>query len=934
VFQSLRATCLFAAVLSTLLITAALAQSGKGVISGRTADSAGGTLQGARITVQPGGYSTVSNGQGEFTITDLPPGDYEVTVAYVGFSSLTTKVTVAAGNVARVDAVLKVASVNEEIVVTAERPHAEAEAINRERTADNILDVLPSEVITSLPNANVADALGRMPGVTLERDEGEGKYVQIRGTEPRLNNVTIDGINVPSPEGNVRQVKLDVIPSDIVESVEINKTLQANMDGDGIGGSVNLVTKTAGDVPTISLSGLAGYTPIIGGRTAEQFAGTLGKRFGKQKRLGVLVGATWDYNGRGIDDIEPSPDAVQTGSTITPSYDSIDLREYRYHRYRYGTAGSVDYKLSEGSSLYFRGLFSDFQDFGDKWTYTLNNGDTPKYKTSNRTPDYAIANLVAGGNHYFGSIWMSWNVSMSRSRQLDAAGNPGTDFKATGALKDLTSCVYDPAATTDPYRPQFSASCTAPGSPIFDPNNYKMSEFDSSNGLTAQLNLQAAASLDKRYQLGGHLGIFEFGGKVRNGHKFQDAYQGVYDPTTTLLMSQFLGSFTNSNFYNNSYRLGPVTDYGKITSFFNANPNDFTLDVGSTHLGSDPNNFDLIERISAAYAMNTLDFGRFRLVTGVRLEVTQLDTLGNYVTDDTNGDWVSTTPLKKNTSYVDILPSAALRYALTQESGIRVVYGRGIARPNPYDTIPYFQEDDAGQTITIGNPKLKPEHANNYDLLYEHYLKPYGIIQAGFFYKDLAAPIYQVVTPLTTGPFAGYSQYQLLNGSSANLYGFEVAYQQHWSFLPGALGGLGLSGNYGHTLSQANNVPGRSDNPPLQRQAPNNWNLSPTYDRGRISLRVGLSYNGASIYAYQYQDGAQFGLRGPFGDTYFYPHLQLDAQASIRLAKGLSAIVYGLNLTNEVFGFYNGSPKYVLQREYYGPTIGGGFRWSPTREKF
>jgi len=927
-------TSMLALVSGLLWLMPAAAQERKGSIAGRATDSAGGQLQGARITVQPEGYSTVSNGQGEFTITDVAPNDYQVTVAYVGFTPLTSKVTVVAGQSSRVDAVLKVASINEEIVVTEERPHGEAEAINRERTAENILDVLPADVITSLPNANVADALGRMPGVTLERDEGEGKYVQIRGTEPRLNNVTIDGINVPSPEGNVRQVKLDVIPSDIVESVEINKTLQANMDGDGIGGSVNLVTKTAGEMPTIGLSGLGGYTPILGGRTTETFAGTVGKRFGTEKRLGMLVGATWDYNGRGIDDIEPTPDAVQTGSKITPSYDSIDLREYRYHRYRYGTAGSADYKLSEGSNFYLRGLFSDFQDDGDKWTYTLNNGDVPKYKTSNRVPDYAIGNVVAGGNHYFGSTWLNWNVSVSRARELNAAGNPGVTFKATGALKGLTSCVYDPAATTNPYEPQFSPSCTAPGSPIYDPNNYKMSELDTTYGLTAQLNLQGAASLDKRYQLGGHLGIFEFGGKVRNGHKFQDAYQGVYDPTTTLLMSQFLGSFTNSNYYFNKYQLGPVTNYGSMTSFFNNNPNDFTLDVGSTHLGSDPNNFDFVERISAAYMMNTLDFGKFRLVTGVRFEATQLDTLGNYVTNDANGNWVSTTPLKKNTSYVDVLPSASLRYAVTQDSDIRAVYGRGIARPNPYDTIPYFQEDDQGQTITVGNPKLKPEHANNYDLLYDHYLKPYGVIQAGFFYKDLGLPIYQAVTDITTGPFSGYQQYQLLNGSSAYLYGFEVAYQQHLSFLPGALAGLGFSGNYSHTLSQANDVPGRSDNPPLQRQAPNTWNLSPTYDRGRISLRVGLSYNGASIYAYQYQDGAQFGLKGPFGDTYFYPHLQLDAQASIRLARGFSAIVYGLNLTNEVFGFYNGSPVYVLQREFYGPTIGGGVRWNLAREKF
>ncbi|PYV50861.1 MAG: hypothetical protein DMG98_27150 [Acidobacteria bacterium] len=174
------------------------------------------------------------------------------------------------------------ASKNEEIMVYAERAHGEAEAINEERTADNILQVLPAEVITSLPNANVADAIGRLPSVTLERDEGEGKYVQIRGTEPRLSNLTIDGINVPSPEGGVRQVKLDTIPADLVESVEINKTLEANMDGDGIGGSVDLKTKMAGESPTLILDGLGGYTPIVNGRYVSQWDATVGQRFGPQ----------------------------------------------------------------------------------------------------------------------------------------------------------------------------------------------------------------------------------------------------------------------------------------------------------------------------------------------------------------------------------------------------------------------------------------------------------------------------------------------------------------------------------------------------------------------------------------------------------------------------------------------------------------------------
>lgn len=231
-------------------------------------------LQGAQVDLQPPVVlSILTNTQGDFTVIGVTPGTYKLTITYIGFSPFTKDITVTAYQTTRADAQLEVASKAEEILVTAERVHGEAEAINRERTAENILQVLPAEVITSLPNANVADAIGRLPSVTLERDEGEGKYVQIRGTEPRFSNVTIDGVNVPAPESGVRQIKLYVIPSDIVESVEINKTLLANMDGDGIGGSVNLRTKAAGEQPTVSLFGLGGYTPILNGELPRRPAG-------------------------------------------------------------------------------------------------------------------------------------------------------------------------------------------------------------------------------------------------------------------------------------------------------------------------------------------------------------------------------------------------------------------------------------------------------------------------------------------------------------------------------------------------------------------------------------------------------------------------------------------------------------------------------------
>src|SRR6202035_3168302 len=229
------------------------------------------------------------------------PGSYTLVASYVGFATFQTSVTVAPGRTARVNVVLNVSSASEQVIVTAERAHGEAESINEEKVADNILNVLPSEVITSLPNANIADAVGRLPGVTLERDEGEGKYVQIRGTEPRLANLTIDGVEVPSPEGGVRQVKLDVIPADLVESVQIDKTLQPNMNGDAIGGSVNLVTKKAGDRPMLSLYGLGGFTPIDNTRYVGEVGGTAGNRLGAQKRLGVMFSGSYDNNVRGID---------------------------------------------------------------------------------------------------------------------------------------------------------------------------------------------------------------------------------------------------------------------------------------------------------------------------------------------------------------------------------------------------------------------------------------------------------------------------------------------------------------------------------------------------------------------------------------------------------------------------------------------------------
>ena len=774
--------------------------------------------------------------------------------------------------------------------------------------------------------------------------------MQVRGTEPRLTNTTVDGVNIPSPESGVRQIKFDAIPADIVESVEINKTLQANMDGDGIGGSVNLVTKTAGERPTVALSGMGGYMPILGGRPQVETAGTIGQRWGKEKRFGLLIGGSYDWSGRGIDDIEPVSDVATFPNGSTALWkDSIDIREYRYYRTRWGLAGSADYKLGEGSNLYVRGIYSDFQNYGDRWVYSLtdntpnislldSNGGgtgTPSFNTQDRRPDIAIGSLLIGGKHVLTTTWYSWDISASRSRDV----NNGAGQASFDSTLSASSCQFDPANTKNIYRPQFTPSCFTEA---YDPTTLALSDIRVGHGKSAQVNLQFAGAMAKRYHIGSHLASIEIGGKFRNAHKFDDTFEDKFSPTGTVLLSDFPNGFTNGNYYDNSYKLGYNPNYQATRNFLSANQNAFDSE---SSLGIDPANYGLVEKVGAGYLMNSIDFSsRVRIVAGVRFENTNLTTFSfdnqtNSLSDKATG------------SYLKILPSVSLRYAFTGDTNLRLAYGRGLSRPDPQDiaqSVTFTTTGSPGSlknTATLGNPNLKAETADNFDVLVEHYLNPFGIISAGYFYKRLTDPIVtesfvlQNFQPSPTAPVGTYTVTQPINAGDAWISGFEAAYLQHLTFLPGKLGGLGVSANYSYTASRANGLPGRSDHPRLLRNAPNTWNISPTYDRGRFSIRMGLSYNQANIAFYSFQDGADGsdptpgGVKGPFGDGYFYSHLQVDAQGSVRLKHGLTFIMYGLNLTNEVFGFYQGSPQFMIQREYYTPTIAAGFRWSPSLEK-
>ena len=931
-------------------------QSNKaGSVIGTVKDSSGAVLPSAQIVLQPGSTTVASNAQGDFRIQNVPPGTYTMAVSDVGFTNSVSTIAVHAGENTLANVTMKVSSSNQQVVVTANL-EGDVAAINEQRTSENILNVMTADTIQDLPNQSVATVLGRMPGVTVQINEGEPQYVQIRGTEPRLSNTTLDGVTIPGPDPQVRQVDLWVIPGDLMGQVDINKTLSANQEGDAIGGSVNLHMRQAtGSRPTLDLESLGGYNPIDTGQSWFRDDATFGKRFGTHQRFGLMLSYSYDLNDIGTDDIEPVPNPDPLG-TSEAYFSEISEYIYLYNHTRWGFGGSMDYKVSDNSDLFVDGMFTNFKDYGQKYGYDIvsatqstpgvsNDNGGVTYSTSVRRPNYQISDLILGGNHVFSHSYVHYVGAISHSREGGAAGNPGADFSPLNTDPNLppgglgSSCLYTPGPSI--YRPQFPC---APNDPIYDPTQYVLKDIYLTTGQSSQLNLQASGSLGLNYHLGSHTSIFGFGALIRNAHKGQYAFSPTYDnfcnSCTPPLLSQFTTKFTDPSYYGGSYKFGPVTNFDLITNWLAQNPSALLLDEAATHLNSDPGNYNLQERITAGYIMNTVDFSsKFHLQTGLRIEATNENNTGYLVVNDDNGNYVSTTPVNGGGSYINPLPSVQFRYNMDQNSDLRAVYGMGISRPNPYDLVPYetLDETRTPNRENIGNPALVAEHAEDFDLLYEKFLPSVGMIEAGYFYKYLTKPLFQtqrtILNPFPNPQTSDVIQIQTVNGGHAYVQGIELAYRQHLAFLPGVLSHAQLDANMTWTQSRNYDLVGRSDTPPLVGQSPFSYNINPTYETKRATVSMGISYDGPNIASYGYQDGDFQGVTGPLGDNYYFERTQIDAQASYYIGKGFTITGSGENMNNAILGFYNGSKIHMTQREYYKPIYYAGIRWSLGKEK-
>lgn len=882
-----------ATLVATLLIVAPAAlaaQPSTGSVAGRVVSAANDApLIGADVFLDGTPFTTATDASGAFRLSGVPAGAYSLVVRYLGHGEERTPITVVAGQPALADVQLAPTSFTETVRVEAQSlSDGLASALNQQRTAPNITNIVSADQIGAFPDPNAAEAAQRIPGVSIARDQGEGRYILIRGTEARLNSVMIDGERIPAPEGDTRQVQMDALPADQLQSIVVSKAVTPDMDADSIGGAVNLITRQAVTRPTMLFTAGGGYNALQGSGNNSIFSGTYGRR-SPDGRFGFLIGGSASMLDRGSENFEVEYDDGEI--------DAMELRDYQVRRERYGLNLTTDFRANANTSFVVRGIFNDFQD------YEVNNrlifvpsDDELQHLLKNRNQSDYIRSLSGTGQHLFGQMALDYRLGWSESneRQPDR-------LDTVFVQEDIAFSPNVSEDTIDPENIQPNPAENNPAGAELD--EWETEIFDTTDrDITASLNLRTPLRTSP-----GLASFLKVGLKVRDKNKRRDFEVGSASPLDTVLFPSLQDTgFDNDgflDFFPAGYPPFPGIDPEASRALFNGLPAG-AFDVDRE---GDAAEYDSTERVLAGYAMAELFVGdRLMLLPGVRIESTRVDYTGYEVIYDADGDYLSTAEVNGGDRYTQVLPGVHARYSLDADTNLRLAVTRTLARPNYVDLVPFqlvIQED---LEIERGNPSLRPTTSNNFDVLAERYFESVGVVSGGFFYKKLSDYIYFV--QFEEDAFGDeYDVTQPRNGDSATLWGLELAFQNQLRFLPAPFNGIGIYANYTFTDSTAS-FPDRDETATLPGQSRHIGNFALSYEQRGFAARASWNLHGKYI-----EEVGGDALE----DIYYDNHTQFDLSFSQQIGRRFRAYADFLNLTNAPLRYFQGTTNRPIQEEYY-----------------
>jgi TonB-dependent receptor len=862
-------------------------------------------LIGALVTLKPSGAKVFSSLDGSFIFKNITPGTYQLSITYVGYAAMDTTIHIAADATTTVNYFLTTSNSSlTGVTVTAYgNGGSDAYAKRKEQASNSIVNIMSANAIAISPDITVANVMQRISGVSIERSSsGDGQYAIIRGMDKRYNTTLVNGVKIPSPDIRNRYVPLDIFPADLIERIEVIKTLTPEMEADAAGGVINLVMKNAPDkfkaegnigtgysqiflnrdfssfskatVNTKSPAEITGpniYAPVSAfpynnlvttqakPPINKNFSLTLGNRFYKNK-LGIILSGSYQntYRGSNSNVLLQSvtvPPAPNSNTAQQPAVSDVYARQYSSRFDRSGIETKIDYNFNAGNSI---SLFAIVLQLNERRTRFTSDSLLGGYHTANYyIGPYSIYSTTETRSDLQSIV----NTTLQGKNTLGAGLTADWSLVASEAKRQLPDIAE--FNTAQPVNPNTSTGTFTVGAPQTE-NQTREWIHNTDKDLSGYLNLHYKTKISDQTAL------FSAGGMYR--HKERDNYA-------------------------NTYHLTPVSDPDSVYQKFVSIPaSKFLFIPANGALGNavqNPGVYHAFEDVWAIYGQVKYNFTpRLEAIGGLRVE----NTHQNYVSS-LNAALAGKTA---DINYTDFLPSLQSKYSFSNSKDLRFSYFRSIYRPAFADLIPFPDKSGSNDSyLTQGNPYIQHTTIDNIDLRYEMFPKGLDQYMIGAFYKIITNPIeYAFTQGINAGATPLLAPH---NFGTANNFGIEVVFRKYF-------GDFGVSGNYTFTNSVINaskqyvyltpngntNFTVVADKRPLQGQSKHIGNFSFLYKsvKHKVDAQLALVYTGERINTLSQYKGF---------DNWEKPTLNMDFSAQKEFGKHYIVYVKANNLLNTPF---------------------------------
>ncbi|MFV0249100.1 MAG: TonB-dependent receptor [Tenacibaculum sp.] len=941
---------LFCSILSMLSLVL-FAQSGG--LKGRVLDG-NFPLPGATIILSGTQKNAITDFEGNFTVTGLVASTYEIKVSYIGYETYTGSVTIQNNSIVILNNInlQPKTSKLDEVVVYSSRRLSEAKALNIQKNSLNILNVIAADGIGKLPDRNAAEAVQRISGVSIERDQGEGRFVALRGLPAEWSSTTMNSNRIPTgaDEGASRASTFDFFPTEMIGYVQVAKALTPDIDSDAIGGSVNFITKTAPSKLTVDATIGAGYNEksTKGVYSATVTLGNLSKN----GKFGYMLNfSQWNRNW--------ASDNFEARRSGDEGVYRLELRDYIGIRKTTGVNGAFEFNPSKQDKIYTR---LNYGKLLDKELHYKQRIRFDKFKDDTATGRVELQNIwndlkfeffgsEIGGKHIGVNGILDWSVAhysnefkygnipdsennsyfVIKYNQDDVGLNPvyiqdrgkgpRAYWESDGGIlnyNNLFDFYTNPNFQTNPSKMKFS-----------ELELYKVGVKERDNIVVA-VNYEFNSSDDLKLKFG-----IKFRDKDRRAVFADEFYNWSGNGTVPTLAdySQYNTEQPGRTAFLKELNTSIGNSFGSVLSqqgmerfyFDNFSNGKLILNESDSEIlangGGLGRNFSVDETHTSAYGMATYKIDKkLTLLGGIRVTNTSTKVSGyQFDIADENSKGVLS-GVSKTKNYLSVLPMFHLKYSPNTNTNLRIATTRTFTRPNFGFLAPGGTYIAADNEFDGGNPNVNPTYSYNFDLMGEHYFGKLDVVSAGIFYKVITDPIFIYTQQGNINGLTGVEISQPRNGDNAWLFGAEFSGNKKFNFLPGFLSGFGMQANYTFTKSELT-IPDRIEKTSLPRQGDHLANVQLYYEKKGFNIR--LAYNFKAKYIIEHGSS---GLKKD--DVYYGDYSALDANITFKINKNFTLFAEVNNLLNQSLEYYYGDSSRPKQVEYHGLRGQAGVKWS------